>query len=94
MKSKQSGANQVTAANEYAVPVVRYSAGIINWTRREAADLDTRTRKILNMHKALHLRYDVNRLSLSRNEGNRGLKSIKEAITSVITLSVMAFQFY
>ena len=36
------------------------------------------------MHKALHLRNDVDRLYVSRNEGRRGLASIEESVDASI----------
>ena len=33
--------------------------------------MDQRTRKQITMHKALHLRDDVDRLNVSRKEGGR-----------------------
>ena len=41
--------------------------------------MDQRTRKLMTMHKVLHLRDDVNRLYLSRKEGGRGPASVKLA---------------
>ena len=40
--------------------------------------LKQRTKKLMTMHKALHLRDDVDRLYVSRKEGGRGLASIKD----------------
>ena len=36
------------------------------------------------MHKALHLRYDVDRLYVSRKEGGRGLAIIKDSVDASI----------
>ena len=38
--------------------------------------MDERTRKFMTMHKALHLRDDINRLYVSRKEGEKGVASI------------------
>ena len=42
------------------------------------------TRKLMTMHKALHLIDDVDRLYVSRKEGGRGLISIEETVDATI----------
>ena len=34
--------------NTWVVPVVRYGAGILNWTAQELRTMDTKTRKLMN----------------------------------------------
>ena len=46
--------------------------------------MDQRTRKLMTMHKALHLRDDVDRLYVSRKEEGRGLVSIKDSVDASI----------
>ena len=46
--------------------------------------MDQRTRKLMNMHKALHNRDDVNRLYVSRKEGGKGLASIEDSVDASI----------
>ena len=60
LKSKLNGGNIIKAINSWAVPVVRYTAGIIDWTQ---AELDRKIMKLMSAHRALHPRSDVNRLS-------------------------------
>jgi hypothetical protein len=51
--------NKMHAIGSLAVPVLRYSFGIINWHREEICKLDRKTRKILNtwcVQKVLNLR--------------------------------------
>ena len=38
--------------NAWAVGVVRYSAGILDWTRKDVKAMDVKTRKILAMFGA------------------------------------------
>ena len=40
LKSKLNSGNIIKAINSWAVPVVRYTAGIIDWTQGELEDLD------------------------------------------------------
>ena len=42
--------------------------------------MDQRTRKLMTMNKALHLRYDVDRLYVSRKESGRGLASTEDNV--------------
>ena len=46
--------------------------------------MDQRTRKLMTMHKALHLRDDVDWLYVSRKEGGRGLASIEDSVDGSI----------
>ena len=54
LKSKLNGGNIIKAINSWAVPVVRYTAGIMDWTQAELEDLDRKTRKLMSAHHALH----------------------------------------
>ena len=76
-RSKLNGGNLIDGINTRAVGVVRYSAGIVNWTVEEAANMDRTTRKILAMNGCLHTRSNVARLYLPRKEGGRGLIGIE-----------------
>ena len=79
-RSKLNGANLIDGINTWAVGVVRYSAGIVDWTMEEIANMDRRTRKILEMNGCLHTRSDVARLYLPRKEGGRGLIGIEDCV--------------
>ena len=46
--------------------------------------MDQRIRKLMAMQKALHPRYDVDRLYVSRREGGRGLASIEDSVDTSI----------
>ncbi|XP_068684405.1 uncharacterized protein [Montipora foliosa] len=62
-RSKLKGGNLIDGINTWAVGVVRYSAGIVDWTMVEVANMDRRTRKILAMNGCLHTRSNVARES-------------------------------
>ena len=66
--------------NTWAVGVVGYSAGIVDWTMEMVANMDRRTRKILAMNGCLHTRSHVARLYLPRKEEGRGLIGIEECV--------------
>ena len=80
LKSKLDGGNTVTAINTWAVPVIRYSGGILGWRKDELRSMDTKTRKLFTIHRALHPRASVARLYLPRKEGGRGLLSVEDCV--------------
>ena len=79
-RSKLNVGNLIRGINAWAVVVVWYSAGIVDWTINELVNMDRRTRKILAMHDCLHTRSNVARLYLPRNQGGRGLIGIDECV--------------
>ena len=62
LRTELNGRNKIEAINSLAVPVVQYSFGIIDWKMSELKKINTKTRKLLNMHKMLHPKADVERL--------------------------------
>ena len=80
LQSRLNGHNQIMAINGFAIPVVRYTAGIIHWTTNDCLDLDRLTRKQLTLYKALHPRADVDRLYVPRKVGGRGLLSVSNVV--------------
>ena len=69
LRTELNGRNKMEAINSLAVPVVQYSFGIIDWKISEIMKIDTKTRKLLNVHKMLHPKADVERLYLPRKDG-------------------------
>ena len=53
-------------------------------TLDELRQMDQRTRKLMTMHEALHLRDDMDRLYVSRKDGGRGLSSIEVSVDASI----------
>ena len=80
LKSSLDGKKTVTAINTWAVPIIRYGAGILDWTQEELQTLDRKTRKMLTGAGAHHPQSDVNRLYVSRKEGGRGLTSVEDCV--------------
>ena len=78
--SKLNAGNAIRAINSWAVSLLWYSGGIVNWTKSELAELDRKTRKLLTIHGARYPRSNVSRLYLPRREGGRGLMSVEDAI--------------
>ena len=82
LKSELNAANRFEAVNTLAVSVVTYSFNIINWKMSGIKRLDTKTRKLLTIHRMHHPKADVNRMYLPRRIGGRGLTKLETAYKS------------
>ena len=63
-----SAKNKIQAIGSLAVPVLRYSFGIINWNQEEVQKLDRKTRKLLTIHGQHHPKAAVDRLYVPRKQ--------------------------
>ena len=61
-KSGQIDTNKCLAANMWAVSLRRYSGGTLRWNKEELEKMDTKTRKVMIIHGALHPKSDVDML--------------------------------
>ena len=75
---KLNGGNTIGAINSRSVSLVRYSAGILKWTKDELKVMDRKMRKIMTMNRMYHLRSDTGRLYIPRMESGRGLLGIAD----------------
>ena len=64
LKSKLNGGNTIQAINNWVVPVIRYTVGIVDWTIAVLEDLDHKTRKLITVHRTLHPQSETDRLYL------------------------------
>jgi hypothetical protein len=80
-----SAKNKIQAIGLLAVPVLRYSFGIINWHQKELHNLDRKTKKLLIIHGQHHPKADVYRLCVPRNQGGSGLMQLEAAYAVEIT---------
>ncbi|CAH2099489.1 unnamed protein product [Euphydryas editha] len=69
--------NIIKGINTYAIPVLLYSFGIINYKSNDLKYLDIKTRKLLAIKKAHQQKAEVERLYLPITEGGRGLINIE-----------------
>ena len=67
IRSKLNGGNMVRVINSWAVSLLRYSGGLVRWTKVELMNLDRKTRKLLIIQDALHARANGSRLYLMRS---------------------------
>jgi len=76
VKSKLIGKNLFKAFNTFAIPVLSYSFGVIKWTREELRKLRTSVSRLLTKYCMHHPKSAVERVSLPRRLGGRGLIDI------------------
>ena len=79
-KSRLNDKNKILAANTWAVSLLRYSGGIVKWTKDQLRRMDRKKRKLMTIHGALHPKSDVDRIYVPRGKGGRGLISCKGCI--------------
>ena len=75
LETKLFGWNLIKGINTSNVLLVRYSGAFGKWTREELRQMDQRTRKLMTMHKALHLSDDVERLYYQERSEKEDLHS-------------------
>ena len=79
-KSKLYCGNLIEVINALAIGVLRYIAGVLDWSDRELKAMDVKTRKRLMMFGAFHKKGSVPRLHLKRKDGGRGLISVFDCV--------------
>ena len=80
LRSSLNAGNKIQAINSRAVSLMRYGAGIIEWTKEDTRQMDRKTRKLFTMYRSMHPQSDVDRLYWKRTEGGRGLQSIEVVV--------------
>jgi hypothetical protein len=68
-----------------AIPVLKYSFGIVNWHQEELQNLDRKTKKLLTIHRQHHTKADVDRFYVPRKQRGRGLIQVEAAHAVEIT---------
>jgi hypothetical protein len=79
LKSGLNSKNMFKAINTHALTVLSYSFGVIQWTRTDLEAVERKIRKLLTKSRKHHPRSSVERMSLPRELGGRGLTDIKNA---------------
>ena len=80
MKSELYAGNLIAGINAWAIGIVRYTAGVLDWGVGDLKKMDVKTRKTMTMHGAFHKKSDVDRLYLKRKDGGRGLISVLDCV--------------
>ena len=84
-----SAKNKILAIGSLAVPVLRYSFGIVNWHEEELQKLDWKMCKLLTIHGQHHPKADVDRLYFPRKQGGRGLMQLEAAQTKLNSVALV-----
>ena len=77
-KTRLNGRNLVKAINTLAISVLTYSFGIIHWSDTELEDLKRKMRTTLTKFKYHHPKAAMERVTIPRKEGGRGIIDITE----------------
>ena len=80
LKSQLNGGNVTAGMKTWAVGIIRYGAGVLDWTKEEWKSIDIKTRKLMTMNGCLHPRGNVDRLYVARKEGVRDFISCEECV--------------
>eukprot|EP00957_Ditylum_brightwellii_P090612 6901050-Ditylum_brightwellii.AAC.1 len=73
LKSNIDDGKTMTAICAFAMPVLRYTFGIMKWTKDKLRKLDIKTCKLLTMHGHHHPKASTHRLYLHWSQGGQGL---------------------
>jgi hypothetical protein len=75
-KSQLTSKHLIKAINSYAIPVLTYSFGVIKWTKTDIRHVEIATRTIFTKNNNHHPKSAVERMSIKRENGGRGLIAI------------------
>ena len=64
------------AANTWAVAILRYSAGVVEWKTDELKVLDRKTRKMMTLYVALQPKSDADRVCMKTEESLMAVKCV------------------
>lgn len=76
LKTNLNSRNTIKAINTFAIPILTYSFGIIQWSKTDIKKLQRTANTLLTKHRKHHPKSCVQRLTLPRQEGGRGLIDI------------------
>lgn len=76
LKTELSGRNKTSAINAYAVPLLAYSFGVIKWNNTELEEMNRLTRTTCTRFRIHHPTSAVERFTLPRTKGGRGILDI------------------
>ncbi|KAL1447680.1 hypothetical protein WDU94_000543, partial [Cyamophila willieti] len=77
-KTHLNSRNLSKAINTFAIPILTYSFGIVNWSETDLESLERKIRTTLTKNSKHHPRSAIERISLPRNQGGRGIVAIKD----------------
>lgn len=77
LKTELTGGNKVKAINTFAIPVLTYSFGVLHWSTTELEGINRQIRVAMAKHCMMHRASEVERVTLRRSEGGRGLVDVR-----------------
>lgn len=77
LKSHLTGKNKIKAINTWAIPVISYTFGILEWTQTDMNRLDRKIRTNMTRNRIHHTNASVIRLYIPRKAGGRGLLNLE-----------------
>ena len=84
-KTQLSGKHFIKALNTYAIPILTYSFGVIKWSKTDIQQIERTTRTALTKHNNLHPKSAIERLTIKRQYGGRGLIDVHHLWQKQIT---------
>lgn len=84
LKTKLSPKNKILAINQFALPKIQYSFGIIDWPQHDLNAIDILTRKLLCQYKVFYKDQCHARLYIPRAKGGMGLIEIDATYKATI----------
>lgn len=85
LKTNLNSRNLFKALNTYACSALSYSFGIINWSKTDVENLQRKVRTLLTKSRKHHPRSSIERTTLPRHLGGRGLLDIGYQLDKQIT---------
>ncbi|XP_037930235.1 uncharacterized protein LOC119664965 [Teleopsis dalmanni] len=77
-KTNLQGKSLIKAINTFAIPILTYCFGIIQWTTTEIQAMQRKIRTMLTEYKFHHPKSCCERMTMPRKEGGRGLIDLQE----------------
>jgi hypothetical protein len=84
LKSFLTAGNKIKAINTFAVPLLTYSFGVVKWTKTDLEALERAVRVAFTKHRMHHPRSSIERITLPRKEGGRGVTDIQALCVSQV----------
>ena len=66
LRSQLNWRNVIAGMNAWAVVIIRYGAGVLDWAKEELKSIDIKTRKLMTINGSLHSRENESKLYLAR----------------------------
>ena len=78
IRSQLNGGIVIAGINTWAVGIIGYEAGMLDWTKEESKSIDIKTRKLMPINGSLPPRANAGTLYLARKEEGRQIITFEE----------------